>query len=255
VSIKRNNVAKFIDNENFILIEDDIRNPQLLDKIDEFHLKIDKIVHLAALAGVRKSFERDIDYLDVNVSGTINMLRIADSLNISRFLNASSSSVYGDREGEMKESDELNPISPYAMSKLLAEKACEAINRKFDILSMRFFSVYGRGQRPDLLFSNIERSIKEDTELIIYGDGTKSRDWTPVEYIVSSIEKLLTCNLDTMCESINIGSGNPTSVNDAIESFAIKLGKYPKIEYRNNAIGDVTSTFANTDKLKKYINI
>lgn len=254
-NIKRDNIKELLNNENFILIEDDIRNPQLLERIEKSNIKIDKIIHLAALAGVRDSFKNEMEYFDVNVSGTINMLKIAAELNISRFLFASSSSVYGNRNGEMREDDATDPISPYAFSKVIGEDICKYIDKKFDIVCMRFFSVYGKSQRPDLLFSSIERSIREDKELIIYGDGTKIRDWTHVDFIIESIKNLMQCRLDNMCEIINIGNGKPMSVNDAINMISNNFGKFPKIEYRNDVIGDVQSTFANTEKLKKYINI
>ncbi len=251
--IKRDNIQPFFNNKNFILIEEDIRNIELLKKIEETNLNIDKIIHLAALAGVRDSFKNEMEYLDVNVSGTINMLRIAKELNISRFLFASSSSVYGNKEGEMKENDNINPISPYAYSKAVGEDICKNIDKNFDVVCMRFFSVVGKGQRPDLLFSNIEKAIKENKELVVYGDGTKMRDWTDVDFVVESIEKLMCCKLKNMCEIINIGTGNPITVNEAIENISLNLGKRPKIIYKNDAVGDVYSTFANTEKLKIFL--
>ena len=175
--------------DNYKVFEGDIRDNEFLKEV--FSNKIDSIMHLAAMAGVRPSIENPSLYYDVNITGTVNLLERCWENGVKQFVFASSSSVYGNNEKvPFAEADRVdNPISPYAATKKSGELLCHTYYHLFDmnIACLRFFTVYGPRQRPDLAINKFTSLILEDKEIPFYGDGNTSRDYTFVEDIVTGI--------------------------------------------------------------------
>jgi nucleoside-diphosphate-sugar epimerase len=206
--------------------------------------KCDLIVHLAALAGVRPSYDNPKSYYDVNVLGTLSIVSVANYYNIP-LIFTSSSSVYGNTNGEAsKETDSLAPVSPYAMSKYLAENIIRRM-ATVPVRIIRPFSVIGKYQRKDLLQAKLDEAIANNApEFIVYGDGTQKRDFTPVSKVVDLITYFIDHSF-TGIDIYNCGAGSPKNVNSLIK----ESGFTGKIVYTNAHKGDVDITFANTTKL------
>ena len=244
--LKLENLQNFKNHENFKFIEGSILNLDLLKKLSN----IDTIFHLAAIAGVRKSFENPDEYFKINVEGTENILKIFE--NINELIFASSSSVYGNLKSDqfpVKEEHSLNPISPYGESKKQAELLCKTYSEKLKIKTsiLRFYTVYGPRQRPDeaiMKFINLSISGKP---IPIYGDGTKIRDYTFVSDIVNGI--ILSQKFGNGI--YNLGSGNPISINQMVDIIEEKLGKKIKRQYIDSPKGDVFKTHADITKAEK----
>ena len=185
-------VIKQTVSQNYQLYLQDIRDIDGLKKIFENH-KIDLIIHLAALAGVRPSIERPMDYQEVNIKGTMNLWEICKEFNIDKFVCASSSSVYGNNETiPFSENDNVDkPISPYAATKKCGEILGHVYHHlyKIDIIQLRFFTVYGPRQRPDLAIHKFTKLISENQEIPFYGDGFTARDYTFIDDIIDGISK------------------------------------------------------------------
>ncbi len=167
----------FLENTNFTFIEGDIRNQKDLDRVGD----VEVIIHLAAKAGVRPSIQNPILYQDINVSGTQKLLEFARIRKIKQFVFASSSSVYGiNKQVPWQENEKLLPISPYASTKLSGEMLGHVYSHLYGIrfLALRFFTVYGPGQRPDLAIHKFFKSILTGKPIPVYGDGSTSRDFT-----------------------------------------------------------------------------
>ena len=255
-AIKRNNVEEVkktcIENnislDNYKVFEGDIRDNEFLKEV--FSNKIDSIMHLAAMAGVRPSIEDPSLYYDVNITGTVNLLEICRENNIKQFVFASSSSVYGNNEKvPFAESDRVdNPISPYAATKKSGELLCHTYHHLFDmnIACLRFFTVYGPRQRPDLAINKFTSLILEDKEIPFYGDGTTSRDYTFIDDIVAGIVSSINyVNTDEkVFEIFNIGGDKTVSLMEMVETIEEVLGKKAKINRLPMQPGDVNRTCA-----------
>lgn len=255
-AIKRNNVEEVkktcVENniclDNYIIFEGDIRDNEFLKEV--FSNKIDSIIHLAAMAGVRPSIEAPSLYYDVNITGTVNLLERCRENNIKQFVFASSSSVYGNNEKvPFAESDMVdNPISPYAATKKSGELLCHTYHHLFDIniACLRFFTVYGPRQRPDLAINKFTSLILEDKEIPFYGDGTTSRDYTFVEDIVSGIVSSINYvnTNDTVFEIFNLGGDKTVSLIEMVETIEDILGKKAKLNKLPMQPGDVNRTCA-----------
>ena len=255
-AIKRNNVEEVkktcIENnislDNYKVFEGDIRDNEFLKEV--FSNKIDSIMHLAAMAGVRPSIEDPSLYYDVNITGTVNLLERCRENNIKQFVFASSSSVYGNNEKvPFAESDRVdNPISPYAATKKSGELLCHTYHHLFDmnIACLRFFTVYGPRQRPDLAINKFTSLILEDKEIPFYGDGTTSRDYTFIDDIVAGIVSSINyVNTDEkVFEIFNIGGDKTVSLMEMVETIEEVLGKKAKINRLPMQPGDVNRTCA-----------
>ena len=255
-AIKRNNVEEVkktcVENniclDNYIIFEGDIRDNEFLKEV--FSNKIDSIIHLAAMAGVRPSIEAPSLYYDVNITGTVNLLERCRENNIKQFVFASSSSVYGNNEKvPFAESDMVdNPISPYAATKKSGELLCHTYHHLFDmnIACLRFFTVYGPRQRPDLAINKFTTLILEHKEIPFYGDGTTSRDYTFVDDIVAGIVSSINyVNTDEkVFEIFNIGGDKTVSLMEMVETIEEVLGKKAKINRLPMQPGDVNRTCA-----------
>lgn len=214
---------------------------------------VDAIIHLAAKAGVRPSIENPLAYQQSNVIGLQNMLDFARERKIKQFVFASSSSVYGINDHfPWKEAEQLMPISPYAMTKLAGEQLGHVYHKLFGIrfLALRFFTVYGPGQRPDLAIHKFTRAILAGKPITMYGDGHTSRDYTFVDDIVSGIIAAIHYERSDY-EIVNIGNHYSISLKDLIHQLEEVLGKKAIIEQLPEQPGDVPKTYADISKAKQ----
>lgn len=252
--IKQHNIKNFINNENFKLVIGDVRNTDLLRQLFSEH-KFNKVVHLAAQPGVRFSFENPLFYFDVNVNGTINILDLCNKYAIKRLVFGSSSSVYGDtKKIPFSESNETKPISPYGISKISGEFLCSNYNRTYHlpITILRFFTVYGPRQRPDMAIYKFTRLIDNNKEITIYGDGKTKRDYTYVSDIVNGITSALKKDLNF--EIFNLGNSKPVTLSHLISLLEKNLNKKAKVRFIPEQSGDPPITFADIKKSKKLLN-
>lgn len=246
--IKRLNISEFLD--RITLIEGDIRDTDLIERIFS-EGKFDAIVHLAARAGVRPSIQAPKLYLTTNIDGTFNLLEACRQHGVKDFIFASSSSVYGvNPKVPFSETDALTrTISPYAASKLAAEQLCSNYSHLFDIrcMCLRFFTVYGPRQRPDLAISKFTKNILSNVPIQQYGDGTTARDYTYVEDIVSGILAAAEYRKSDF-EIFNIGGSATTTLAELIKLVEGACEKEAIIEITGDQPGDVPRTFADVDK-------
>ena len=252
--IKRNNIRPYLRERNFNLVEADIRDKNTLKKVFEKY-KFQKVIHLAAQAGVRLSLKQPNLYVDVNVNGTLNLLELSKAYKIESFIFGSSSSVYGaTKEIPFSEEGKLKPISPYGVSKRTGELLCSTYNHLYNlpVTILRFFTVYGPRQRPDMAIHKFTKLIDEVKEICLYGNGETSRDYTYISDIVEGIMSAL--NKDFNYEIFNLGNSNPTNLSHLISLIEKNLGKSAKIKYLSEQPGDPSITFADISKSKRMLN-
>ncbi len=250
--MKEDNISKHITNPRFACIETDITDAfQMEEKLKGYDF--DVIIHLAAKVGVRPSILDPAAYLRVNVMGTLNMLEYAKRHGVKKIIFASSSSVYGRNPNVPWREDDLNlqPISPYASSKIAAEKLCQTYSYLYDmdIVALRFFTAYGPGQRPDLAIHKFFKLIYEDKAVPLYGDGYTKRDYTFVDDIVQGIMKSISYT-GTGFEIFNLGNHATVSLRELIEAIELLLHKKVQMNIQHKQIGDVEQTFADIQKAK-----
>ena len=256
--IKENNVEELQNNKNFILYRKDIRDKEALKEIFNEN-KIDVIVHLAAMAGVRPSIENPILYQDVNCMGTQNILEEMKSHSIKNLVMASSSSVYGNcKEVPFKEDMIVDfAISTYAATKKANEVMTHVYHKLFNInvIMLRFFTVYGPKQRPDLAINKFTRLMLNNEEIPMFGDGTTSRDYTYIDDIVDGVIKSCKYTLENenIYEILNLGNSSPISLKEMINIIAKTLNVEPKIKQLPMQPGDVERTYADISKAKNLI--
>ncbi|MFC5874925.1 UDP-glucuronate 4-epimerase [Chryseobacterium arachidis] len=258
---KESDIQKLIslsESQNYTLYYQDIRDKKGLEKIFKNH-KIDLIIHLAALAGVRPSIERPLEYEEVNIRGTMNLWELCKDFNINKFVCASSSSVYGNNEKiPFSEADNVdNPISPYAATKKCGEILGHVYHDlyKIDMIQLRFFTVYGPRQRPDLAIHKFTRLISDHQEIPFYGDGTTARDYTFIDDIIDGIEKsihYLESN-SNVYEIINLGESEVINLNEMLFTIEKTLGKSAIRKNLPMQPGDVLKTNADITKARTLI--
>jgi UDP-glucuronate 4-epimerase len=254
--IKRFNVADFVASGTYNLIEEDLSvvtvsalNKQIIDPVDV-------IVHLAAKAGVRPSIMDPAGYQRANIIGLQTMLDFAKENNIEQFVFASTSSVYGINDHfPWREDEQLLPISPYAMTKLSGEMLGHVYHKLFGIrfLALRFFTVYGPGQRPDLAIHKFTKAILNEQPIPMYGNGTTSRDYTFVSDTVGGILSAIKYK-NTGFEIINLGNNVTVTLNDLIRAIEDTVGKKAIIEHHPDQPGDVPITYADISKAERILN-
>lgn len=243
--------------DNFIFIQDDILNVKSLESIFEKY-KIDSIIHLAAMAGVRPSIENPILYQGVNVQGTQNILECCKKFGIKKLIFASSSSIYGNNKKiPFSEEDKVdNPISPYAATKKAGELFCHTYHYLYDIdvACLRFFTVYGQRQRPDLAIHKFAKLISEGEKVPFYGNGTTARDYTFIDDITDGIEKCLDWlnSNENVFEIFNLGNNKPIELKELISLISQYLNTEIEIEKLPVPKGDVMLTYADITKANKY---
>ena len=251
-------LKKMTNSENYSLEIVDISKIELLEEVFSKN-KIDCVIHLAAMAGVRPSIENPLLYERVNVKGTMNILELMKKYNIKKFVCASSSSVYGNNEKvPFNETDNVDrAISPYAATK----KACEVIGHTYhhlyniDTIMLRFFTVYGPGQRPDLAIHKFTRAILEGKAIPFYGDGTTKRDYTYIDDIIQGVMKSVEYveNNSKVYEIFNLGESETISLKRMLETIENALGKKALLEKLPMQPGDVQQTYADISKAKKML--
>lgn len=256
--IKENNVKHNLSNPNYKLYRADIRDRNELAKVFNEN-KIDVVIHLAAMAGVRPSIDNPIYYQEVNCVGTQNILEEMKLHNIKKLVMASSSSVYGNcKEVPFKENMIVDfAISPYAATKKANEVMTHVYHKLFDfnVIMLRFFTVFGPRQRPDLAINKFTRLMLNNEPIPMFGDGTTSRDYTYIDDIVDGI--IRSCNYvennNDVYEILNLGNSSPVSLKEMINTIAEVLNKTPNIQELPMQPGDVERTFADISKAKKLI--
>ena len=257
-NIKENNIKNLLQRENFKIYRNDIRDRQAIKQIFDEN-QIDIVMHLAAMAGVRPSIENPVLYQEVNCMGTQNILEEMKLHNVKNLVMASSSSVYGNcKQVPFKEDMIVDfAISPYAATKKANEVMTHVYHKLYDmnIIMLRFFTVYGPKQRPDLAINKFTRLMLNNQEIPMFGDGTTSRDYTYIDDIVDGIIK--SCNYvlknKDVYEIINLGNSSPISLEEMISTIAKALGVEPKINQLPMQPGDVERTYADVSKAKELI--
>lgn len=254
VELKRANVAPHQDNPHYRFVEGDILDDNLLEVLDEPYTAI---IHLAARAGVRPSIKDPVAYMDTNVKGTQNLLELAKEKGCKQFVFASSSSVYGINPNvPWSESDYvLKPISPYAASKVSGELLGHTYSHLYGIrfIALRFFTVFGPRQRPDLAINKFARKIQQNEPIPVYGDGTTRRDYTYVHDIAAGVISALHYQ-ESMYEIINLGAGRTISLAEMIQAIEQVIGKEAIIDRQPEQPGDVPLTYADISKAQKLLN-
>lgn len=244
--IKEKNLAPLLNLEKFHFAEKDINQMDMHGTVRQ----MDAVFHLAAQAGVRASWGRKFsDYTWNNIEATQKILEACRDYPVKKLVYASSSSVYGDcPDLPMRESSRLCPFSPYGVTKLAAEHLCSLYHRNYGVpaVSLRFFTVYGPGQRPDMAFHKFLRSAANNEPITVYGDGSQTRDFTYVGDIINA-------NISAMekgkpGEIYNIGGGHNRKLNDIFPVLNQVTGKNIAINYSENQKGDVPHTSADISK-------
>ena len=254
-SIKRENIIGHLEYDSYTLYEIDIRDKQKLAKAIPDNT--DVIVHLAAKAGVRPSIINPIVYQEVNVGGTQNLLEIAREKKINKFVFASSSSVYGKNpEVPWKENNALlQPISPYASTKISGELMGHVYSHLYGIrfLALRFFTVYGPRQRPDLAIHKFFKLINKGKEIILYGDGSTLRDYTFIDNVIKGIIASIHYE-HSMYEVINLGNNETVKLSDLVKIIEDITGSSIDIIFGHEQPGDVKQTWADITKASDLLD-
>jgi len=252
-ALKRSNILTALSSPSYVPVEGDILDGKLFDSLFESR-SIDAVVHLAALAGVRRSIERPLDYVDIDIKGTVNLLEKCRLHSIKKFIFASSSSVYGRNTPPFREDNPpADQASPYAAAKYSGELFCRTYSRIYSIpvVCLRFFTVYGPRQRPDMAIRIFTQAVHEGREIYIFGDGSSSRDYTYVDDIVDGIIAAL--DLNCSFEAINLGSASPVKLAELITMIGNKLSLPVKYKYLPAQAGDVPQTCADIQKAAKLL--
>ncbi len=246
---KRRNIAPLLSHKSYSLVEGDILNSELLNQIFQ-KSRINVIVHLAARAGVRPSIKEPLLYQKVNVEGTTNLLEAARKFGVEKFIFGSSSSVYGEnKKVPFSENDPVDhPISPYAASKKAGELICYTYHHlyRLPVTCLRFFTVYGPRQRPDMAIHKFTKNIFEGQKVTMFGDGSSRRDYTFVDDIIDGITRSI-----AYCRGYhiyNLGESKTIALNELIQLIPHPLAKNPIIENLPEQARDVPITYADITK-------
>ena len=263
-AIKRANVNAHQKNANFHLFESDIRDKQALQKVFNEVLggggDFQSIVHLAARAGVRPSLEQPSLYAETNIQGTLNLLDLARASGVKQFVFGSSSSVYGiNARVPFSEDDPIRqPISPYAATKAAGELLCHTYSHLYSMrcVCLRFFTVYGPRQRPDLAIHKFARLISEGKPIPVFGDGTTRRDYTFIDDIIAGVRAAIDYVADYSTsnhEVINLGESRTVELRELISLLEKELGATAKIDRQPLQPGDVPQTYADITKARRLL--
>jgi len=254
-AVKHANVAPYIGRDDFQLIEADIRERPALDEVFAEN-RFDVIVHLAARAGVRPSLDEPVLYAETNINGTLNLLELARIHQVKQFVFGSSSSVYGiNAKVPFSEDDPIRqPISPYAATKAAGEMLCHTYAHLYGIRSvcLRFFTVYGARQRPDLAIHKFARLISDGRAIPVFGDGTTRRDYTYVDDIIAGVRAAIDYQ-GSMYEVINLGESRTVELRELIGLLERELGRSAVIDRQLMQPGDVPQTFADIAKARELL--
>jgi len=249
--IKRANVKPLLVRGGCSLVEGDIRDRAAVERVfSEFRPQA--IVHLAAMAGVRPSIEKPLYYYDINVTGTAVLLDAARRFPVDHFVFGSSSSVYGvnDRLPFSEEDNLSKPVSPYAATKLAGEQLCYTYHHLFGfpVTCLRFFTVYGPRQRPEMAIHLFARKIRDGQTMTVYGDGKSRRDYTFVDDIINGVIRSLDRPFDY--EIFNLGESRTVALDELVGLLEKNLGRKAQIDRLPDQPGDVPITFADVSKAR-----
>lgn len=254
--IKRANIAKQLTHENYKFVEADIRDTAAMERLFA-GLSFDVVAHLAARAGVRPSLCQPKLYADTNITGTLNLLEQARIHGVKQFVFASSSSVYGvNCKMPFAENDRIHqPISPYASTKAAGELLCHTYSHLHDIrtVCLRFFTVYGARQRPDLAIHKFAKLISEDKPIQMFGDGTTRRDYTYIDDIIQGVRSAIDYDA-SMHEVFNLGESQTIELRELISLLETTLGKKAIIDQQPMQPGDVPCTYADITKARNLLD-
>ena len=254
-AIKRANIARHEQNSQYRLSKADIRQKVALERVFA-ESYFDCIVHLAARAGVRPSLEQPLLYSETNVEGTLNLLELAKQNNVKQFVFGSSSSVYGiNAKVPFSEDDPIRqPISPYAATKAAGELLCHTYTHLYGMrcICLRFFTVYGPRQRPDLAIHKFARLISEGKPIPVFGDGTTRRDYTYVDDIIAGVRAAIDYDQSDY-EVVNLGESRTVELCELIELIEKELDLPAQIDRQPLQPGDVPQTFADITKARKLL--
>ena len=255
VRIKNHRLSKLKKNSSFKFYKSDIENKLELKSIFSEN-KIDTVINLAARAGVRYSLKNPFIYASTNYNGSLNLLDLMRVYNVKKYVMASTSSIYAGSSLPYKESSPVNqPISPYAASKKAAELIAYTYSHQFDldVTIVRYFTVYGPAGRPDMSILRFIKWIDEKKPIVLYGDGSQSRDFTYIDDIAYGT--IAATKQQSKYEIINLGGGeNPISINTLISKIENLLNKKSVIDQRPFHSADVQTTWADITKAKKILN-
>ncbi|HKC63090.1 MAG TPA: GDP-mannose 4,6-dehydratase [Pyrinomonadaceae bacterium] len=253
--VKRGNVREHLRNSSYSLYEADIRDRARLEQIFREE-KFDCIVHLAARAGVRPSLAEPLLYAETNINGTLNLLELARASKVKQFVFGSSSSVYGiNAKVPFSEDDPIRqPISPYAATKAAGELICHTYSHLYGIRSvcLRFFTVYGARQRPDLAIHKFAKLMTEDRAIPVFGDGTTRRDYTYIDDIIAGVRAAIDYDQSDY-EVFNLGESETVELNELIALLEKELGIRARIDRKPQQPGDVPQTFADIKKARRLL--
>jgi UDP-glucuronate 4-epimerase len=253
-AIKRRNIADHLRSSQFHLIETDIRNNVRMEEVFAKY-RIDKIVHLAARAGVRPSLANPLLYEDVNIKGTMTLLELAQRHRVEQFIFASSSSVYGANDKvPFSETDAIHrTVSPYAATKYAGELMCYTYHHLYAIPTtcLRFFTVYGPRQRPEMAIHKFTHAIYTGEPIPFYGDGTSARDYTYIDDIIQGV--MAAIDRPFAFEVFNLGESSTVTLKELVELLEEVSGRKALIERWPAQPGDVEITYADVSKAKRLL--
>lgn len=255
VKLKDWRLKQLLQSAGFRFFKADITHADSLHAAWNVGPKPHGVIHLAAYAGVRASVASPRTFFEVNVLGTLNLLDLVRDEGVTRFLLASTSSVYGDSDSIpfVEESASDRPLSPYAASKKSAESLCYSYHHLYGIRTMipRFFTVYGPAGRPDMSAFRFVQRISEGLPITVFGDGSQQRDFTYIDDIAAGAVTAITS--DCEFEIFNLGGGSPVPLIDVIRTIEELTGRKAIINYEADHRADVPATWANTTKVKRLL--
>jgi len=254
-ALKRANVAPHLGRADFQLVEADIRDRAALERVFA-ETAFAVVVHLAARAGVRPSLAEPLLYTETNITGTLHLLELARATGVGQFVFGSSSSVYGiNAKVPFGEDDPIRqPISPYAATKAAGELLCHTYAHLHGLrcVALRFFTVYGARQRPDLAIHKFAQLMHAGRPLPVYGDGTTRRDYTYIDDIIAGVRAAIDYDA-SMYEAINLGESRTVELRELIALLEAALGRKALIERHPVQPGDVPQTFADITKARRLL--
>ena len=258
--MKERNLANLRDHERFTLIEGDLLDVDLAALLQRelstgLPADIEFVFHFAAQPGVRASWGENFEiYVRSNVLATQRLLEGAKETKLKKFVYASSSSIYGDAQSFPTPEDVTpDPISPYGVTKLAGEHLCQLYWRNYGLpmVCLRYFTVYGPRQRPDMAFHRFIRATLEEREIVVYGDGEQTRDFTHVDDAVEAAIRAV--EAPVVGEVFNIGGGSPVAINEVISALEDILGRRARVRHIEPQRGDVRDTWAEIAKAARVL--
>ena len=253
--IKRANISEHVTDPRYKLAAVDIRDRAALEEIFNQN-NFDGLVHLAARAGVRPSLSEPQLYTETNINGTVNLLELARKHNIKQFVFGSSSSVYGiNAKVPFSEDDPIRqPISPYAATKAAGELLCHTYSHLYGLrcVCLRFFTVYGPRQRPDLAIHKFAKLISAGKPIPVFGDGTTRRDYTYVADIIDGVVAAIHYDKSDF-EVFNLGESRTVQLRELISLLENELDTHATIDRQPSQPGDVPQTFADITKARALL--